>query len=87
MRTETSTSPTGENTMSTAKKNQPYWIKERHNPQTGIYYVAMGQMSTTAAKRNEKPLYGTNYMLRFDTEQEYQAELERLRTNGERVHT
>ncbi len=67
------------------KKPQAYWIKERHNPQTGVYYVAMGQMSKSTAKRCEKPLYGSNNMLQFDTEEEYKAELERLRQSGERI--
>ena len=61
---------------------KPYWIKERHNPQLGIYYTALGQLSKTAARRHESPRYGENIMLRFDTEEEYQAELNRLRKEG-----
>lgn len=66
-------------------KNYPYYIKERHNPQTGIYYVAYGQLSKAAAKRKESSLYGSNVMLRFDTEAEYQAKLAELKKKGERV--
>lgn len=66
-------------------KNYPFWIKERHNPQTGIYYVACGQLSKTAAKKKESSLYGSNVMLRFETEAEYQAKLAELKKNGESV--
>lgn len=62
-----------------------YWIKERHNPQLGIYYVACGQLSKTEAKRAESPLYGDNYMLSYDTEEAYLARLAELREKGERV--
>lgn len=37
--------------MATPKK---FYIKERHNPQTGVYYVACGQMSKQQAKSYEK---------------------------------
>jgi hypothetical protein len=63
-----------------------YWIKERHNPQLGVYYVAMGQMSAAAAKRCEDTLYGDNYMHPFDSGQEYQTELARLIGEGNRVN-
>lgn len=62
-----------------------YYIKARHNPQLGTYYVACGQMSKTAAKKEEKPLYGDNTMIGFDTESEYKAKLSELRENGEKV--
>jgi len=73
--------------MSTSKTKRvkPYWIKERYNPQLGTYYVAMGQMSQTAAQRYERSIYGENVMLRFETEQEYQAKLDSLRAAGERI--
>ena len=64
---------------------KPYWIKERHNPQLGVYYVAMGQKSVREAKKFEKSLYGMNYMHRFDSEREYIAELEKLRAAGETI--
>lgn len=62
-----------------------YYIKERINPQLGTYYVAMGQMSKTAAKKYEKPSYGYNIMHSFLTEALYTAELTRLKSTGERV--
>jgi hypothetical protein len=63
-----------------------YYIKERQSLQTGTYYVACGQLSKTAAKKKESALYGFNIMHGFDTEAEYNAQLEKLRANGERVH-
>jgi len=62
-----------------------WYIKERHNPQLGMYYVAMGQMSKANAKRYEKPLYGDNVMLAFDTEEAYQDRLAELEASGETV--
>jgi hypothetical protein len=66
-------------------KNHPWWIKDRYNPQLGTYYVACGQMSKTAAKRCERPLYGDNVMKRYETEADYKAALEDLKKRGERV--
>lgn len=63
----------------------PYWIKERHNPQLGTYYVAMGQMSKTAAKKHENAIHGDNVMHRFDTEAEYLKRGEELMKAGERL--
>lgn len=63
-----------------------YWIKERHNHQTGTYYVPMGQMPAKEAKKHEKTLYGSNTMFSFDTKEEYEATLARLRALGESVH-
>ena len=66
-------------------KQHPWWIKERDNPQLGTYYVACGQMSRTAARRYEKPLYGSNRMHQYETEAEYAAEIVSLKKKGERV--
>lgn len=62
-----------------------FYIMERQNPQTGVYYVAMGQLSKAEAKKHEKPLYGYNIMHSFGTEEEYSAEIFALKTAGERV--
>ena len=63
-----------------------YYIKERHNPQLGIYYVACGKMTKKVAKAYEdRPLYGTNYMLSFKTKKEYNDKLDSLRATGESV--
>lgn len=67
------------------KRQKRFWIKERHNPQLGVYFVACGQMSNAEAKRTEKSLYGDNYMLGFDTEAEYKAKLAELKRSGKSV--
>lgn len=61
-----------------------YWIRERHNPQLGVYYVAHGVMSVKDAKKYEDSLYGYDYMLRFKTEDEYNAKIQELKDKGER---
>lgn len=63
-----------------------YYIKERHNPQTGTYYVGCGQMFKTEAKRCENPLYGSNVMHGFDTKEAYENRLDELRKQGQSVH-
>ncbi len=64
-----------------------YWIKERHNPQLGVYFVACGQISTRQARRHEKPLYGMNFMHRFSSKEEYEEKLGQLRADGKEVKT
>lgn len=59
-----------------------FYIKERDNPQIGTYFVPMGKLSKAEAKRNERPLYGSNTMHPFDTEAEYEARLANLRKKG-----
>lgn len=65
---------------------KPFWIKERYNPQLGVYYVGEGQMSRTAAKRHERPLYGENIMHEYPDQKAYEAKLAELRKMGKRVH-
>lgn len=62
-----------------------WYIKERHNPQLGIYYVACGQMTKTAAKEYERSSYGYNYMMPFSTLEAYNAKLAELRIRGAKV--
>jgi len=62
-----------------------FWIKERHNPQTGIYYVACGQLTKNDARKNEKSLYGENIMHPFDTEEDYKKKISELQKSGERI--
>ncbi len=51
-----------------------WWIKERDNPQfKNPYFLAYGRITVAAAKRMEEPLYGNNYMHKFDTEVGYLA--------------
>ncbi len=67
------------------KKPTSYWIKERYNPQLGVYYVAMGPMSQRAARECKSGVYGSNLMHSFETAEAYSARLEELREKGERV--
>jgi hypothetical protein len=62
-----------------------YWLKQRHNPQLGIYYVKCGQLTQKAAKQMEKSVYGDNYMLSFPNLELYQAEIDKLIKSGEKV--
>lgn len=59
-----------------------WYIKERHNPQLGIYYVAAGEMSKTEARQHEKPGYGMNVMIPYDNEMEYRVALGKFREDG-----
>lgn len=62
---------------------QLYWIQQRDNPQTETYWVAYGQISTSAAKRMENAaLYGATTMHSFRTERAYNARLNKLRKTG-----
>lgn len=64
---------------------KPYWIKERHNPQLGVYYVGCGQLSKTAAKKLEDSLHGFNVMLPFETQADYDSKLQELKNKKERA--
>lgn len=66
-------------------KPKSYWIKERHNPQFGTYYIVCGQMSKTAAMSMQRTLYGDNVMHDFDTKEAYEERIEILKRRGERV--
>jgi hypothetical protein len=66
-------------------KPKRFWIKERHNPQLGTYYVAEGQLSMTAARRKESSLYGTNIMHEYATEADYNAKIAELKKLGRTV--
>ena len=62
-----------------------YYIRERDNPQLGTYFIAMGQLSKTAAKKYENALYGSNTMHSFDTAEAYAKRLQELNDKGEKV--
>lgn len=62
-----------------------FWIKERQNPQTGTYFVPMGQMTKAEAKKYEKPLYGKNIMHSYESQEAYNITLDLLKKNGSRV--
>ena len=63
-----------------------FWIKQRHNPQLGTYYVGYGRITTKEALRMENgSLYGSNVMHKYTSEGEYMAKIESLKASGERV--
>jgi hypothetical protein len=56
-----------------------YWIKQRTNPQLGkTYYVACGQLTAKEAQAKANTLYGSNVMIKYNTEAEYNAALGQL---------
>jgi len=66
--------------------NKQFYIKERLNPQFNKpYYVAEGQLTKKEAKSKEATLYGSNYLLAYNTEQEYKNAIEKLRVDGFKV--
>jgi hypothetical protein len=61
-----------------------FWIKERHNPQLGIYYAGYGQISVKEAEAMGNAIYGYNIMHRYSTAEEYKIALEKFkRIKGE----
>jgi hypothetical protein len=72
-----------ESMSETKKRTRKWWLKERHNIQTGVYYVPMGQISAAEAKANTRTLYGHNIMHSFDTLEEYRAKITELEQAGE----
>jgi len=62
-----------------------WYIMERHNPQLGVYYIVKGQMSKRLAKEAERAIYGDNYMLTFDTAEEYNTKIAELKAQGKSV--
>jgi hypothetical protein len=69
-------------------KKYKYWfIKERINPQfDNSYYVALGNMPNNKAKRHEESLYGMTIVRRYDTEEKYNKEIEKLKAAQFSVH-
>jgi hypothetical protein len=50
-----------------------YWyIKERNNSQfKSPYYIALGNLTVPKAKEAEGSIYGLNFILKFDSKEEY----------------
>ncbi len=71
--------------MTKQKRIKHWWVRERHNPQLGVYWTGMGQLSKAEAKRVENTMYGDNYMHGHATEEAYKAHLDRLVSAGEKV--
>ena len=63
-----------------------FYIKERHNGQTGMYYVELGQLTKKDAKKHETTLAGFNIIHECKTKEEYEETLETLKAEGGRFH-
>jgi hypothetical protein len=60
-----------------------FYIGERINPQLNkSYYRAYGQLTKLEAKRKENPIYGSMIITSYNTEEEYNKELDKLRNEG-----
>ena len=66
-------------------KGKYWWIKERFNPQLGTYYVPLDRIAVKEANKYERSLYGENIMHRYDTLEDYEAAIAKLKLEGERV--
>lgn len=65
-------------------KIKKWWIKERDNYHS-VYFVAMGQLSNTAANKHWKPIHGSNIMRSYDTQAEYDLALAQLKLDGKSI--
>jgi hypothetical protein len=64
-----------------------FYIVERHNPQfKKPYYIKCGQLSKKEAKAKGSSIYGTNYLLTYQTEQEYNDAIELFKAKGFNVN-
>jgi hypothetical protein len=71
--------------MTTRKKL--FYIGESHNPQfQKPYYVNYGQLSKTEANRKEKCSYGSMYIMAYETAEEAQLAINKLKDEGFRIH-
>jgi hypothetical protein len=60
-----------------------FYLKERHNPQfNNPYYVKLGQLTKKEAKKKEESIYGLNYILAYDTEEDYNIAIAELKSEG-----
>jgi len=62
-----------------------FYVKERHNPQTSVYYTLCGQLSKREAEKKENPSYGINIMHGFDTQEKYEQFIEQLKADKKRI--
>jgi hypothetical protein len=64
-----------------------FYIKERHNPQfEKPYYTTYGQLTNKAAKDKARTSYGTNYMIAYDTIEDYNAAIIDFKNRGYSIH-
>lgn len=67
-------------------KNKPFYLGKRSNPQLAKpYYRMYGQLSKAEVKRNENCLYGSMYLIPFQTKEEYESKITELKTLGYNV--
>lgn len=62
----------------TITRRMTYCIKRRYNPQLGVKFTAMGQLTKKDIKKWEAPLYGRNEIIQFETFAEYEARCNKL---------
>lgn len=64
-----------------------WWIKERENPQLGTYYVALGELSKSKARRSSRgrSIYGASRLIELKTEVDYLKALEKLKADGHKI--
>ena len=68
-------------------KTKSYYLGRRDNPQfSKPYYKLYGQLSKSDAKRAEKCSYGSMTLTSFENEELYTKEIERLKSEGFRIH-
>jgi len=63
-------------------KPKSWWIKERHNPQLGVYYTGLGNLSVKEALKHESTLYGDNLLHRFKSRKDYEERLIQLNSKS-----
>jgi hypothetical protein len=70
--------------MATRKKL--FYIGERQNPQfQKPYYVNYGFLSKTEANEKEKCSYGSMYLMSYETAEEAQLAINKLKDEGFRI--
>jgi|LakMenE01Jun11ns_1017448.scaffolds.fasta_scaffold9858439_2 hypothetical protein len=71
--------------MATRKKL--YYIGERSNPQfQKPYYVNYGFLSKAEATRKEKCIYGSMHLDAYETAEDAQLAINKLKDDGFRIH-
>ncbi len=65
-----------------------YYIVERCNPQfKKPYYILLGKVKAEVARKRENTLYGTNCIMSYPNEAEYNAKIAELIRGGFSIHT
>ena len=64
-----------------------YYIGQRNNPQLSKpYFIAYGKLSKAKVKEAEKSLYGSMDLTPYDSENEYNNTINKLRLDGYSVN-